>query len=268
VDAGGTLEGDGGSIGITWVGHATVVIETAGFRLITDPALTTGLAHLRRRVAAPRIGPCDAVLLSHLHMDHLHTRSLKQVAEGATFVVPEGAEPLIRPLRPPMMHSVTPGDRVVLREGDDRVEVIATPADHSDRRGPHSRIVATPVGFVIEIGGRRIYFAGDTDLYDEMPDLGPLDLALVPIWGWGPTLGERHLDPTSAATATALLDPVHVIPIHWGTYSPVRFGLGAPSWLENPIEAFRAELETLGLADRLLALRPGGSTTLAAVRTN
>jgi L-ascorbate metabolism protein UlaG (beta-lactamase superfamily) len=250
---------------ITWVGHATVLIEHGGYRLVTDPALTTGLAHLRRRVAVPDVGRVDAVLVSHVHMDHLHTRSLRAVATGATFVVPRGAEPLVTPMRPVEINSVLPGERVVLRSAPSPVVAIATPADHSDRRGPHSRIVAMPVGYVVEIGGRRIYFAGDTDLFDEMPDLGPLDVALIPIWGWGPTLGERHLDPTSAARATELLDPAAVVPIHWGTYSPVRFGLGTPSWLENPIEAFRAELDGRGLTDRLIALRPGGSTSLVVV---
>ena len=67
-----------------------------------------------------------------------------------------------------------------------------------------------------------MYFAGDTDLFDGMADLAPeLDLALIPIWGWGPTIGEGHLDPVRAAEALALLRPRIAVPIHWGTLRPV-----------------------------------------------
>ena len=80
---------------------------------------------------------------------------------------------------------------------------------------------APPVGYVVRVAGRAVYFAGDTDLFDGMRELGPLDVALLPIWGWGQTLGERHLNPESAAIATKWLDPTTVVPIHWGTYSPL-----------------------------------------------
>ena len=85
-------------------------------------------------------------------------------------------------------------------------------------------------------GSRRLYFAGDTDLFDGMEELGDgLDLALVPIWGWGPSLGSGHLDPEGAARAVALLKPRIAVPIHWGTYHPVYLGLRAvPSFLRQP----------------------------------
>ncbi len=104
-----------------------------------------------------------------------------------------------------------------------------------------------------------MYFAGDTDLFTRMRDLGAIDLALLPIWAWGPTLGERHLDPDRAATATEWIDPGVVVPIHWGTYSPVRARPGSPAWLDHPLAAFRTALAERDLADRLRSVAPGGS---------
>jgi L-ascorbate metabolism protein UlaG (beta-lactamase superfamily) len=241
---------------VTWVGHATVVLATGAGVVITDPALTRQLAHLRRRAPLTDLpADVDGVLLSHLHMDHLHLPSLRRIARGAAVVVPRGGEPLLRSLDVAAVHAVVPGDSVQLAGFD--IDVVF--ADHLHGRGPHSRLTAQPVGFVVRHGGRAVYFGGDTDLFAGMADLGPIDVALVPIWGWGPTLGERHLDPASAARATQLIDPAVVIPIHWGTYSPIRPVPGSPAWLERPLASFRDELAALGLADRLVALEPGGT---------
>src|SRR5262249_62274960 len=90
---------------------------------------------------------------------------------------------------------------------------------HAARRLPGAP--ADGLGFVLE----GVYFAGDTDLFDGMADIGAvgLDVALLPIWGWGPRLPRGHLDPERAAEATRLLAPRVVIPIHWGTY--LRVGM-------------------------------------------
>ena len=82
---------------------------------------------------------------------------------------------------------------------------------------------------MIEGDGRRVYFAGDTDLFDGMADLAPVDVALLPIWGWGPTMGPGHMDPARAAQAAALLRARLAIPIHWGTYYPIHLGLQGPA---------------------------------------
>jgi L-ascorbate metabolism protein UlaG (beta-lactamase superfamily) len=221
----------GPPVAITWVGHASVLIEVDGYRLLTDPALTPRLAHLVRRVGpvAP-IGPVDAVLISHLHMDHLHRPSLRRVAPGARIVAPSGAAPLLGGVGAQGVDEVVPGDRLRLdgRDGRTAVEVEVVHAEHGSGRGPHSRLRAQPVGFLIRAGGATIYFAGDTGLFGDMAGLGPVDVALLPIWGWGPSLGPGHLDPAGGARATRLVDPRTVVPIHWGTYSPVRVRRDAP----------------------------------------
>lgn len=241
---------------LTWLGHATVLFDTGDERVITDPALTRRLAHLERRVAVPsddEVASIDTVLLSHVHMDHFHRPSLSRLA-GAQMVVPAGAERLV-PTGAGTVTQVRAGDRPEVCV----VTIDVVPADHSSRRGPHSRIDAQPVGYVVRSGAGAVYFAGDTGLFPAMADLGPVDVALLPIWGWGSTLGERHLDPETAAEAAEMIGARRVIPIHWGTYSPIRLGRGAPPWLATPRQAFREAMARRGLADRLVELDPGGT---------
>jgi L-ascorbate metabolism protein UlaG (beta-lactamase superfamily) len=249
------------------MGHSTVLVEVDGVRILTDPLLTPRLAHLRRRAPTPTVGPVDAVLISHVHMDHLHLASLRKSAPGAQLIVPEGAAPLVRRLPVRSIEEVRHGATIRLREpaaGRSAVDVEVVPADHLSGRGPHSRVSAPPVGYVVRGAGRAVYFAGDTDLFDGMRCLGPVDVALLPIWGWGRSLGERHLNPESAAVATSWLDPTTVVPIHWGTYSPTRFGGGRPAWIDQPPIEFREALAGIGLEDRLCVLQPGGSLQLDA----
>lgn len=119
------------------------------------------------------------------------------------------------------------------------------------------------IGYLIS-GRRRVYFAGDTDYFEGMEDLSPgLELALLPIWGWGPSIGAGHLDPEGAARAATALSPRLAVPIHWGTLYP--FGLrrlrSAP--LRRPAEEFAASLRRLAPQVEARVLSPGESTPLA-----
>jgi L-ascorbate metabolism protein UlaG (beta-lactamase superfamily) len=257
-------------ISITWIGHATVLLEIDGLRILTDPILTSRVAHLRRRVDPPEIDGVEVILISHLHMDHLHLRSLRTVADATRVIAPRGAQRLFRSLSIESLDEVVDGDAVTLREASEAspaIELLTVHADHSNSRGPHSRVVAEPVGYIVRVGARAVYFAGDTDLFDAMREFPPIDVALLPIWGWGPTLGERHLDPDRAATATHWIDPRRVVPIHWGTYTPITARRGSPAWIDDPLAAFGQALDGLGLADRLVLLRPGSSTSTDAAQS-
>jgi L-ascorbate metabolism protein UlaG (beta-lactamase superfamily) len=99
-----------------------------------------------------------------------------------------------------------------------------------------------------------------------MADLAPIDVALLPIWGWGPTIGEGHLDPERAATAATLLQARVVIPVHWGTYSPI--GVTRPKWLERPVHQFADALRAVEMIDALRVLAPGESVAVALGRTS
>jgi L-ascorbate metabolism protein UlaG (beta-lactamase superfamily) len=245
---------------VTWIGHSTVVTEIDGMRIITDPVLTDRVAHLRRRrpLVVPDHPVLDAVVISHAHMDHLHPRSLSMLSRRAHLVVPRGARALVDRLGFATLTEVVVGDTVQI--GD--VEVRAVPAMHRPGRGPHSRLRAEAIGFVLSGTESSVYFAGDTDLFDAMADLAGVSVALLPIWGWGSTIGEGHLDPSRAVDAVRLLDAANVVPIHWGTLTPANGRRRVPSWLDQPIAEFARLMEVAGLSDRLRALMPGDSFTI------
>jgi L-ascorbate metabolism protein UlaG (beta-lactamase superfamily) len=211
---------------VTWLGHATVVVDLDGERVVTDPVLRRRVVHLRRaRAAKPPTG-ATAVLLSHLHYDHLDVPSMRTFARELPVVLPRGGARLLRGFAD--VREVEPGDSVQI--GD--LQVDAVEADHDGRRRPGGAS-GPALGYVLR-GSRAIYFAGDTDLFAGMAAFAPLDVALLPVAGWGKKLGPGHLDPHRAAAALALLRPTVAIPIHWGTYRVGR----QPEPSAGPAEAF------------------------------
>jgi L-ascorbate metabolism protein UlaG (beta-lactamase superfamily) len=139
--------------------------------------------------------------------------------------------------------------------------VAATPAEHDDRRRPLGGPRAKPLGYVVS-GSRRGYFAGDTDLFAEMTALrGSIDLALLPVAGWGATLGPGHLDADRAAEAAARIAPRVAIPIHWGTLAPRRPLKRHPNPSTPPREfANLVARETPGVEVRVI--QPGERTVV------
>jgi L-ascorbate metabolism protein UlaG (beta-lactamase superfamily) len=95
-----------------------------------------------------------------------------------------------------------------------------------------------------------------------MSELTDIDVALLPIWGWGPTIGAGHLDPSRAAQAAGLITPRVVVPIHWGTYAPENGRRRLPRWLHDPADRFVDALDEVGGERRLEMLDPGGRLEL------
>ena len=201
------------------------------------------------------VGTPDAIVISHVHLDHLHVPSLRRLGRETRIVVPAGAGRLLRRSGFPNVDEARVGDTFDVG----RLAVETVPAVHPPRRGPHSRVVAEPVGYVLRSDEASVYFAGDTDLFDTMADLAPIDIALLPIWGWGPSLGEGHLDPERAATAARRLHARVVVPIHWGTYSPIG---RRPTWLTTPAGQFADAMREVGMTDALRLLSPGESVVV------
>jgi len=244
---------------LTYVGHSTTLIELDGARVLTDPLLRPRVWHLERRAAPvdPSVASqIDLVLVSHAHPDHLDRRSLRLVDSQATLVVPAGAARFVAGLGP---------ERVVeLSEGESfsaaGIEVIATHASHRGGRLLHRGPKA--IGYLVA-GTQRAYFAGDTDLFEEMNALSPgLDLALLPVWGWGQKLGSGHLDPERAAEALARLRPRVAVPIHWGTVYPIWLRRSRMRPPGEPPHAFARAAAGRAPAVDVRVLEPGETTTV------
>ena len=206
--------------------------------------------HLRRRVPLDLadLAGIDAALVSHVHYDHLDRPSLRRLGADVTLVVPVGARRLLRGFSD--VREVDVGDEV--RFGD--VTVHATPAEHRSAR--LTLRSAPALGFVVS-GSRRLYFAGDTDLFEGMSALaGSLDVALLPVAGWGPKVGPGHLNPERAAHALRLLRPKIAVPIHWGTLS-----LAHRKTSSDPPEEFRRHAAELAPGVEVRVIEPGEALT-------
>ena len=239
---------------LTWLGHSCAAIRLDDVLVVTDPVLRNRIAHLRRKspVDPAALTGVDVVLLSHTHHDHLDLPSLDRLDLEAQVLVPSGAGGLIRRRGFRFVREVVAGDEVEV--GALRVRV--THAEHASgyRMGTGR---TQPVGYVID-GTRSVYFAGDTDLFAGMGELGPLDVALLPVAGWGSRLPAGHLDPVRAVDALALTEPRLAIPIHWGTYASWR----APRGDDTPAKAFAELAATIVPSVDVRVLRPGQSCPL------
>ncbi|WP_432892569.1 MBL fold metallo-hydrolase [Kribbella sp. CA-245084] len=252
---------------LTWWGHATTTIEAKGTRLLTDPVLTSRIAHLRRRRGpnpSPEAGHCDAVLISHMHADHLHLTSLPMVAPDAALVVPRGAAKLIHadsgPAYSERCIEVAPGNQIKIGS----LEITAVTAHHDGRRLPWSSYSAQAVGYRID-SSPSVWFAGDTDLYDGLAaETGQVDLALVPVGGWGPSLGPGHLDPVRAAEAVRRVGASRAVPVHFGTFWPIGFDWVKPELFLPPGDRFRAAMAEVDPAVKVELLVPGESLEVSA----
>lgn len=246
---------------ITFVGHSTVLIELGGARLLTDPVLRERVLHIRRHapMPAPEVArDIDAVLISHTHADHFDPASVREVGP-VRLLTPEGAGRFFQRRGFSERTELAPGESVEF-EG---VRVRAVTAHHDGRRWPIGRRVSA-VGFLIESDDTSVYFAGDTAPFDEIGDVAPdVDVALLPIWGWGPSLHERfHLGPRTAAEAAAALRAEVVIPIHWGTMLQVGLANRKEQLIERPVREFAENMAALAADSELRVLRPGESTAI------
>jgi len=233
-----------------------VLLELDGVRLLTDPLLRERVVMLRRTEPLDReeLGDLDAVLISHIHYDHLDLGSLRTL-RPETVVVPRGAGALLRRV-PSSIAEVGPGEEVAIGG----LTVKAVHAEHDSARLFGKKTDA--LGFVIS-GSKRVYFLGDTDLFPALSEVSPdTDVALLPIWGWGPSLGKGHLDPRTAAEAVALIRPRIAVPIHWGTYYPMTVRKSERGFLEAPALDFAKAAAELAPAVDIRVLQVGGSLEL------
>lgn len=221
-------------IDITWLGHSTVVVDIDGVRVVTDPLVRRHNGLLRRQARKPaRIAwlGADAVLLSHLHHDHAEVGSLRELARVPVLTAPENAE-WVRG-KGLDGRGLGEGEWFPLGESG-AVEVRLVTAIHGARPMPHRPNAAN--GHLLRGPSGAVWLAGDTELYDamsELPELAgrPLDVAVVPVGGWGPRLSPGHMGPEEAATACQLTGARHGVPVHWKTLHLPGGHLAPRGWL-------------------------------------
>ena len=246
---------------LTWWGHSTSTWLDQSTSVLFDPVLTARLGHLRRvRGAAPppAAAHADLVLISHLHADHMHLPSLRLVTPSAVLITPAGSRRLLTPItaRGQEVREVEPGDLVEV--AGLRVCVLA--ADHDGRRYPGSPHRGPALGYLVE-GSLRCWYPGDTGPDFADPDVAHIDIALVPVGGWGPNLGRGHLDARQAAEAVRRVPSDCAVPVHWGTWWPI----GLPqrrALIDLPATAFAHHVARLAPATKVHLLQHGQSVTL------
>ena len=243
---------------LRWIGHSTVLVELDGVRLLTDPLLRERIVMLRRSepLDSGSLEDLDAVLISHIHYDHLDLGSLRRLQGAKTIVLPRGAGALLHRRLPASVHELEAGEEIEIGS----LTVRAVHAEHDSTRLFGKRTEA--LGYVIS-GTKKVYFLGDTDLFPALADIAPdADVALIPIWGWGPSLGTGHLDPRTAAEALALIRPRIAVPIHWGTYYPMTARKSARDFLRAPVGQFADAATELAPAVDIRVLPVGGTLEL------
>ena len=243
---------------LTWIGHATVLIESGGRRFLTDPFLRDRLGPLRRRgesVDLAALGRLDAVLLSHAHPDHFDRRSLRRLEGGPLMVVPTGLGRVVERMGF-RARELAAGERTEIGE----VGLVGVAARHG-RWPRHPSAIA--MGFLVE-GAPSVYFAGDTSAFAALGGelAGRVDVALLPIGSWGPHSAPWHLGPRGAARLANAIGARVVVPIHWGTLYPAGLDRiwGGP--LEAPASKFRAACADLAPTTEVRVLAPGEDTTV------
>jgi L-ascorbate metabolism protein UlaG (beta-lactamase superfamily) len=237
---------------ITWLGHSTLLLESDGVRVLTDPvfgdrASPVSFAGAKRFHPVPaaiaELPRLDAVLLSHDHYDHLCRSSMREIAKLRVPVVTSlgvGARLEGFGVDPALITELDWWEEYTLPGG--RLSFTATPAQHFSGRTLTDRNQTLWSSWVITTERRRLFFSGDTGLTNEFASIaqrfGPFDVTMLEIGAWHPSWGDIHLGPENALRAFDLLGGGTLLPVHWGT-----FDLGLHPW-EQPAETLLALAES------------------------
>jgi L-ascorbate metabolism protein UlaG (beta-lactamase superfamily) len=222
---------DGAAAVITFIGHATLLIQTAAGNILTDPMYSRRagpfnlLGPRRARLPGVRfddLPPIAMVLLSHNHYDHCDLPTLRRLARrfDPLVVTPLGNAALVRSAG---IRRVVELDWWEEARGT-TWPLTLTPARHFSARTPFDRNRALWGGFVLTVGERRIYFAGDTAYARLFADVrrrfGRIDLALLPIGAYEPRwfMSAVHMNPAEAVQAHRDLEASTSIGMHFGTF--------------------------------------------------
>lgn len=221
---------------VTYIGHATTLVQLGGVVILTDPVYADRLL-LPKRLVEPGIPmEClpglDVVLVSHGHYDHLDLPTHHRLPDGGIALVAENLSDLVRPCGYDRVIELAWGESFRYRD----VKVTALPVKHwgtrnlvPDRRGY--------TGFLLESPAGSVFFPGDTAYFPGFRDYGGrfrIDVALLPIGAYSPPSFRRvHMNPEDAFQAFRDLRARYMVPIHWGTFAVSLEPIGEPiQWLE------------------------------------
>jgi L-ascorbate metabolism protein UlaG (beta-lactamase superfamily) len=244
---------------VTFLGHATALIEMNGKAILTDPNLSRHIFFvIWRRTGIPvnirDLPPLDLILISHGHYDHLDLPTLRKLPRKVPVLAAPGLEMVLKWARKSTVIALGKWKPYRL----DDVVVTAVPAKHFLGRPPLFP-VSRYQGYVIE-GDATVYFAGDTGLFDGMRKIGEkwdIDVALLPIGAYSPPSFRRHhMSPEDAIEAALMLRARAIVPIHWGSF---RLSLEPMS---EPVERLTRAAEKAGVSSMLRILAPGQSISL------
>jgi len=222
-----------GALRVTFVNHATVLLQFDGLNVLTDPIWSERASPLSwvgpKRVRPPglrfeELPPIDAVVVSHDHYDHLDLPTLRRIADAhpaAEFVVPLGSAPLLRDEGIGHVHELDWWQAHTLAQG---ARISAVPAQHFGARTPFDRDERLWAGFVFESQGGPLFFAGDTAMSEHFAQIrrrsGPMRLAVLPIGAFEPRwfMKPVHIDPNEALAAHRTLEAQASVAMHFGTF--------------------------------------------------
>lgn len=243
-----------GEIAVTWIGHASFLLQTQGMNVLVDPNWAKWLKVIKRMkhpgIALHDLPNIDLVLVTHAHFDHLDRKTLREVADQQPIVVPFEVGNLVHDLGFHSVHELHYWE--CYEHGPLRITL--TPCHHWGARMLHDSHRGFG-GFVIETAGRSIFHCGDTAYFDGFKEIGerhPIDIALMPIGAYDPPSGrEVHMNPEEAIRAFLEIGARRLVPMHYGTfrlsYEP----------LHEPPQRLLACAREYGIEDRISVLTEG-----------
>ena len=210
-----------GDICITWIGHASFLIQTPDHSILIDPNWAKWLKVIKRikhpGMEIRDLPAIDLVLVTHAHFDHLDRKSLRAVASDQSIIVPEHVGGLVHGLGFRHVHELRHWESFELGA----LKVTLTPARHWGARVLHDSHRGFG-GFHIAYAGRSVFHCGDSAYFEGFKEIGerlPVEIALLPIGAYeAPTKRDVHMNPEEAIEAFMNLGAKTFVPMHFGTF--------------------------------------------------